>query len=90
MNVTGETFGVSAIQLGGLNLTTGKLPDSGVLAVSGNVSGLDGAAFTVEVDWGDGPSGQADTETFSFAAGADLVEREPSLRDRRLRRQLAS
>ena len=39
--------------------------DGGVLAVSGDVSGLDGGAFTVKVDWGDG----AGTQSFLFAAG---------------------
>ena len=36
------------------------------LSVSGSVSGLDGVAFTVSVDWGDG----GDAEDFRFAAGA--------------------
>ena len=41
----------------------------GIAIVSGSVGNLDGAAFTVTVDWGDGEDGQADAENFSFAAG---------------------
>ncbi len=44
----------------------GDLYEGDVATVSGGVSNLDGAAFTVEVNWGDGNS----AEDFHFAAGS--------------------
>ena len=53
--------------MGGLD-QHGEIQDGGVASVSGVVYNLDGAAFTVEINWGDGDNGQADTEDFLFAA----------------------
>jgi hypothetical protein len=58
----------------GLSVSVGSIQSpgsAGVGTLSGSVSGLDGAAFTVAVDWGDGLSG-ADSQDFYFAAGTDL------------------
>ena len=41
--------------------------DDGVL--EGDVCGLDGAGYTLNVNWGDGQGGSSDTQTFSFPKG---------------------
>ena len=51
--------------MGGLD-QQGEIQGGGVASVSGIVYNLDGAAFTVEVNWGDGDNGQADTEDSSL------------------------
>jgi len=63
VNVVGETLS--------LDCSGETLFEGDVGSVSGTVSNLDGAAFTVEVDWGDGHNGQPDIEDFYFSAVPD-------------------
>ena len=85
MPTKGKGLSLSTLTVGGLD-QPGEIQGGGVASVSGIVYNLDGAAFTVEVNWGDGDNGQADTEDFLFAASHRPVSRslqcEPLLRGR--------
>ena len=61
----GQSLSLSTLTVGGALNGDGQLADGSDARVSGTVYGLDGAAFTVAVRWGDGQS-----EQFYFAAGA--------------------
>ena len=62
--VQGETLTLGTASVVGPAYGDGDF--RGVATLSDTVSGLDGAAFTVKVNWGDG----GDAEEFPFAAGA--------------------
>ena len=63
--VNGETLAFASLNGGGF------VNEGSTASVSGNVSNLNGAAFSVNVDWGDGQSGDTDNggQPFYFAAG---------------------
>ena len=65
VSVAGETLAFASLNGGGL------MNEGSTASVSGNVSNLDGAAFSVSVDWGDGQSGDCGNggQPFYFAAG---------------------
>ena len=65
VTVNGETLSFASLNGGGL------MNEGNTASVSGNVSNLNGAAFSVNVDWGDGQSGDTDNggRPFYFAAG---------------------
>ncbi len=65
VDVVGQSLSLSTLTVGGALNGDGQLADGSDARVSGTVYGLDGAAFTVAVRWGDGQS-----EQFYFAAGA--------------------
>ena len=65
VTVNGETLAFASLNGGGL------MNEGNTASVSGNVSNLNGAAFSVSVDWGDGQSGDCGNggQPFYFAAG---------------------
>ena len=68
MNVVGEPITITNAVVGDYFCYSVVYEgDDGVL--QGNVSGLDGAGYTLNVDWGDGQSGGSGTQTFSFPKG---------------------
>ena len=77
MNVNGD-----GLSLGNsLSVGWGTINEGTTATLSGTVSGLNGAAFSVTVNWGDGTSSDSDnnSQPFYFAAGADLIQCEPLL-----------
>ena len=68
MNVVGEPITITNAVVGDYFCYSVVYEgDDGVL--QGDVSGLDGAGYTLNVDWGDGQSGGSGTQTFSFPKG---------------------
>ena len=75
-NFTGSQSSGTAMTVDGNGLSISGLAPSSInegttASLSGTVSGLNGAAFSVTVNWGDGQSGDSDNggQPFYFAAG---------------------
>ena len=78
-NFTGSQSGGTSVNVVGdglslgnsLSVRWGTINEGNVATISGTVSGLDGVAFSVAVDWGDGQTSDSDNggQPFYFAAG---------------------